>query len=547
MEILRGLLGLIILIGIAFLFSKHKKKVNWKLVLAGVSIQLVLGLLIFSEVEIPFTEISLSDIFSYLANFFTQLLSFTDIGAEFIFGNLVTSNPEISKTMGYIFAFKVLPTVVFFSALTSLLYYLGILQKVVYGFAWILSKTMRLSGAESLAAAANIFVGQTEAPLVVKPYISKMSKSEILCLMTGGMATIAGGVFAAFIGFLGGDDIASQQEFAKHLLTASILSAPAAIVCAKILFPETDEVDTELNLSKEQMGNGPLEAIANGTTDGIKLAVNVAGMILVFLAFIAMINYLLVNMVGAFDGIGSWHFQSLNEKIATNTIYDNFNLEMILGYLFAPLAWVIGINSEDIEVIYNGHEHILTGELKTIHDQAYFLYVGSLHSRKNILHTLKSFDEYKNQYGTDKQLLIVGREMFSDKESELFYSSMKHRQDVIFTGYVSDAELACYYHHADALINLSYFEGFGIPLLEAFSHGIPVIASNCSCYPEIASDSALLADPEDIESIAKNMHLITSDLELRKELIEKGLKNKERFSWNNSAEKIMNTILKYGT
>ncbi|MBT6235598.1 MAG: hypothetical protein HOI49_05870 [Bacteroidetes bacterium] len=348
MEILRGLLGLIILIGIAFLFSKHKKKVNWKLVLAGVSIQLVLGLLIFSEVEIPFTEISLSDIFSYLANFFTQLLSFTDIGAEFIFGNLVTSNPEISKTMGYIFAFKVLPTVVFFSALTSLLYYLGILQKVVYGFAWILSKTMRLSGAESLAAAANIFVGQTEAPLVVKPYISKMSKSEILCLMTGGMATIAGGVFAAFIGFLGGDDIASQQEFAKHLLTASILSAPAAIVCAKILFPETEEVDTELNLSKEQMGNGPLEAIANGTTDGIKLAVNVAGMILVFLAFIAMINYLLVNMVGAFDGIGSWHFQSLNEKIAANTIYDNFNLEMILGYLFAPLAWVIGINSEDI-------------------------------------------------------------------------------------------------------------------------------------------------------------------------------------------------------
>lgn len=206
-----------------------------------------------------------------------------------------------------------------------------------------------------------------------------------------------------------------------------------------------------------------------------------------------------------------------------------------------------GINSEDIEVIYNGHEHILTGELKTIHDQAYFLYVGSLHSRKNILHTLKSFDEYKNQYGTDKQLLIVGREMFSDKESELFYSSMKHRQDVIFMGYASDAELACYYHHADALINLSYFEGFGIPLLEAFSHGIPVIASNCSCYPEIAADSALLADPEDIESIAKNMHLITSDLELRKELIEKGLKNKERFSWNNSAEKIMNTILKYGT
>jgi CNT family concentrative nucleoside transporter len=359
MEIFRGLLGLTVLIGIAFIFSKHKRKVDWKLVGTGVLIQLILALLVadsiripFTDIEfvlrIPFTSITLSDIFASLAGFFTQLLSFTDVGAEFIFGNLVSSNPEITKTVGYIFAFKVLPTVVFFSALTSLLYYLGILQKIVFGFAWILSKTMRLSGAESLAAAANIFVGQTEAPLVVKPYIAKMSKSEIMCLMTGGMATIAGGVFAAFIGFLGGDDPIAQREFAKHLLTASILSAPAAIVCAKILFPETEKVDTSLDLNKEQMGSGPLEAIANGTTDGIKLAVNVAGMILVFLAFIAMLNFLLVNVIGSFDGIGSWHFASLNAKIEANTIYEEFNLEMILGYLFAPLAWVIGIESQDI-------------------------------------------------------------------------------------------------------------------------------------------------------------------------------------------------------
>ena len=173
--------------------------------------------------------------------------------------------------------------------------------------------------------------------------------------MTGGMATIAGGVFAAFIGFLGGDDLASQQEFAKHLLTASILSAPAAIVCAKIIFPETEKVDTNLNLNKDQMGNGPLEAIANGTTDGIKLAVNVAGMILVFLAFIAMFNYLLLNVVGSFDGIGTWwQFDSLNTLIARNTIYEGLTLEMILGYIFAPLAWVIGIESQDI---------ILSGQL----------------------------------------------------------------------------------------------------------------------------------------------------------------------------------------
>lgn len=356
MEIVRGILGLIMLVGIAYLFSKHKKSINWKLVITGILIQFTLALFVFKEIQIPFTEISLSSIFSFLASFFTQLLSFTDAGAQFIFGNWPDSaqifklgaEGRVEHTIGYVFAFKVLPTVVFFSALTSLLYYLGILQKIVYGFAWVLSKTMRLSGAESLAAAANIFVGQTEAPLIVKPYISKMTNSEIMCLMTGGMATIAGGVFAAFIGFLGGDDIAAQQEFAKHLLTASILSAPAAIVCAKILFPETEEVNQNLDINKEKMGSGPLEAISLGTTEGIRLAVNVAGMILVFLAFIALINFLLINIIGDFDGIGSWRFTSLNDVIKTNTIFDGFNLQMILGYLFAPLAWIIGIDLNDI-------------------------------------------------------------------------------------------------------------------------------------------------------------------------------------------------------
>lgn len=356
MEIIRGLIGLVLLIGLAFVFSKHKKKINWKLVITGVLIQFILAIFVFKQIEIPFTSISIADIFTFLAGFFTQLLSFTDAGAQFIFGNWpdsaeifrLGSQGRIEHTIGYVFAFKVLPTVVFFSALTSLLYYLGILQKIVYGFAWVLSKTMRLSGAESLAAAANIFVGQTEAPLIVKPYINKMTKSEIMCLMTGGMATIAGGVFAAFIGFLGGDDIASQQEFAKHLLTASILSAPAAIVCAKILFPETEKINENLDISKDKIGNGPLEAISSGTTEGIKLAVNVAGMILVFLAFISLFNYLLINVIGNFNGLGSWKFISLNEIIREHTIYEEFNLQMILGYLFAPLAWIIGITGSDI-------------------------------------------------------------------------------------------------------------------------------------------------------------------------------------------------------
>ncbi|MEY2923791.1 MAG: hypothetical protein RLZZ337_331 [Bacteroidota bacterium] len=347
MNIFRGLLGLIILLAICFIFSKNRKAINWKLVLSGVAIQIILGLLVF---KVPL----FASFFGVVAGFFTQLLSFTDEGAQFIFGNwpdvaiLFTPNDTENAlhTIGYVFAFKVLPTVVFFSALTSLMYYLGILQKIVFAFAWILSKTMHLSGAESLAAAANIFVGQTEAPLVVKPYIEKMTKSEILCLMTGGMATIAGGVFAAFIGFLGGDDPVAKQEFAKHLLTASILSAPAAILCAKMLLPEVEEIDETLDIDKQKMGNGPLEAISNGTTDGIKLAVNVGGMILVFLAFIAMINYFLFDVIGQYSG--------LNNIIAANTVYSGLNLQMLLGYIFAPLAWAVGIDSQDI---------ILSGQL----------------------------------------------------------------------------------------------------------------------------------------------------------------------------------------
>lgn len=369
MEIFRGFLGLIILLLLALAFSNNKKHVNWRLVGAGVLIQLILAFLVF---KVP----AFASVFEVVARFFTKLLSFTDAGAEFIFGKwpdaaklfALTQSGEVEHTIGYVFAFKVLPTVVFFSALTSLLYYLGVLQKVVFGFAWILSKTMRLSGAESLAAAANIFVGQTEAPLVVKPYISRMTKSEIMCLMTGGMATIAGGVFAAFIGFLGGDDPVQQTIFAKHLLTASILSAPAAIVCAKILFPEREEVDTNLNIDKEKIGTGPLEAISTGTTEGIKLAVNVGGMILVFLAFIAMINYFLFDVFGYYTG--------LNETISANTIYDGLNLQMILGYLFAPLAWVIGIPTSDM--VLSGQ---LLGEKTVINEFIAYL------SLKNIIAT----------------------------------------------------------------------------------------------------------------------------------------------------------------
>ncbi len=331
--ILRGTFGIAVLLGICFLLSSNRKAINWRLVVVGLFIQLSLALLL----KIDF----IGNIFDGIARFFVVVLDFTAIGAKFIFGNIVTD----LDSFGYIFAFQVLPTIVFFSALSSLLYYLGILQIIIKGFAWFMSKTMRLTGPESLAAAANVFIGQTEAPLIVKPYLERMSKSEILCLMTGGMATIAGGVFAAYVGFLGGDDPVLKQTFATHLLTASIISAPAAIVAAKMLFPETQEVDLDnqsLEIASDDIGSNVLDAISKGTTDGIKLAVNVGAMLLVFTAFIAMLNYISADMIGEWTGLNNW----VKEQTAGK--FDRFSVEFILGILFSPIAWLLGVDGADV-------------------------------------------------------------------------------------------------------------------------------------------------------------------------------------------------------
>ena len=279
--ILRGLLGLAVLVLLGWLFSSNRKAINWSLVMKGIGIQLIFA---FAILKVEFIK----NIFDWLSEAFVILLSFTTAVSEFIFGSLVTD----LDGFGYIFAFQVLPTILFFSALTSLLFYYGILQKVVYGFAWLMKRTLQLSGAESLAAAGNIFLGQTESPLLIKPYIEKMTRSELMCLMSGGMATIAGGVLAAYIGFLGGDSDAEKIFFAKHLLAASVMSAPAAIVGAKLLVPETEKFNEEMSISKERIGKNALEAITNGTLQGIRLAVNVGAMLLVFIALIAMLNYL---------------------------------------------------------------------------------------------------------------------------------------------------------------------------------------------------------------------------------------------------------------
>jgi len=334
-SIWRGLIGILALVAIAFLFSDNRRAISWSLVTKGLAIQFVFAVLVL---KVPVV----TSMFEVIGGFFIQLISFTQAGTDFLFGSFVTGKIEMALIN---FVIQVLPTIVFFAALTSLLYYWGVLQKIVFALAWVMKKVMRLSGAESLAAAGNIFLGQTESPLLIKPYLDKMTRSELMCLMSGGMATIAGGVLAAYIGFLGGDDPEQQMFYAKHLLAASVMSAPAAVVAAKILVPETEKFDEELKISKDRIGTNALEAIANGTTDGIRLAVNVAGMLLVFIAFIAMANYVLEDIVGEYTG--------LNERIAALKIggYETFSLQFILGLLFAPLAWLMGIAQEDIVLV----------------------------------------------------------------------------------------------------------------------------------------------------------------------------------------------------
>ncbi len=325
----RGLLGIVAFIGLAILCSDNRRAIPWRLVGAGLVFQIVCGALVLKSDTARLAV-------DWVGQRFVDLLDFNRAGSEFLFGRLVTD----TKSFGFIFAFNVLPTIIFFSALTSLLFYLGWLQKVVYGFAWLMSKTMKLSGAESLSASANIFLGQTEAPLLIKPYLATMTRSELLAIMVGGMANIAGAVLVAYIGMLGGEDPVQRLIFAKHLITASIMSAPASLYIAKIIIPQVESVDQTIAVPRERIGANALEAIANGTTDGLKLAVNVGAMLLVFTALVAMTNAILAS-----DPIGGW--TGLNEWIAAKTSgrYATLSLQYLLGVAFAPLAWLMGIDS----------------------------------------------------------------------------------------------------------------------------------------------------------------------------------------------------------
>jgi CNT family concentrative nucleoside transporter len=327
MYILRAFFGIAVFIGILYAFSANRRRIDWKLVGTALGLQLIFGVLVL-RVDI------VRGIVDAIGNFFVKILDFNRAGAEFLFGGLVTN----TQTFGFLFAFNVLPTIIFFSALTSLLFYLGILQRIVYAFAWVMSRTMKLSGAESLSASSNIFLGQTEAPLLVRHYLPTMTRSELMAVMVGGMATIAGAVMVAYIGMLGGPTPEGQLLFAKHLVTASVLSAPAGLLCAKMLEPQTEEVSTEIHVSREKIGANALEAISNGTTDGLRLAINVGAMLLVFTAMIAFVNWILSAWIGGWTGINGFIAS------VTGGQYTQLTMQSVTGIVFAPLAWLMGID-----------------------------------------------------------------------------------------------------------------------------------------------------------------------------------------------------------
>ena len=329
-SLLRGVLGMGVLLFIAFLFSNNRKQIAWKTVGIGLLIQIIIAIGVL-KVGI------IKRVFEVMGSFFIKILEYTGAGTKMLlgeFGNI--------ETYGFIFVFQALPVIIFFSALSSILYYFGIIQKVVGFLAWGLTKIFKISGSESLSVAGNIFLGQTEAPLLIKAYLEKMNRSEIFLVMVGGMATVAGSVLGAYIGFLGGDDPVQRLEFAKSLLAASVMAAPGAVVIAKIIYPQTEEIITDVKVSNTKIGENFLSAISIGTGEGIKMAVNVAAMLLVFIALIAMANSI-------FSGIGS--FVGLNSWVDANTVYDSFSIEFVLGYIFAPLMWLVGVAKEDMTLM----------------------------------------------------------------------------------------------------------------------------------------------------------------------------------------------------
>jgi CNT family concentrative nucleoside transporter len=329
-HILRGFLGILVFTGLAVLLSENRRAISWRIVAIGLILQFAFAALVIYAPPVRWA-------IEGVGSFFVMLLSFAQDGTRFLFGSLMDEDKH-----GVVFALAVLPSIIFFSAFTSALYHLGILQKIVLGIAWLVTKTMRLSGAETLSASANVFLGQTEAPLLVKPYLPRMTRSEIFCIMVGGMATVAGGVLIAYISLLGGSDPAQQVVFATHLITKSVITVPAALMVSKILIPQDALPDTSLRLDSARPHCNLLDAICGGTTDGLKLAANVGAMLIVFTALVALANHILSQWIGAPLG--------LNAAVSSLSggVFENFSLDFLFGILFAPVAWLMGIGDGHI-------------------------------------------------------------------------------------------------------------------------------------------------------------------------------------------------------
>ncbi|MCS6933714.1 MAG: NupC/NupG family nucleoside CNT transporter [Chitinophagales bacterium] len=345
MERLTGIFGMLFIIFLAWLLSNNKRNVNWRLVGVGLTLQLLFAILILkgNELAAVFAPLGWPKVFfNFVSRAFVKVLSFTTQGATFVFGKLAVS-PGVQDSLGFFFAFQVLPSIIFFSSVMSVLYYLGIMQKIVQGMAWVMYKLMRTSGAESLSCTANIFVGQTEAPLMIKPFVSTMTQSELLAIMTGGMATIAGGVMAAYIQMLGNAYAAShgiplqlaQVQFAEQLLGASFMAAPAALVIAKIIYPETETPVTRhgVKVEVEQTSSNLIEAAADGASGGLQLALNVGAMLLAFIALIALANWGL-GKVGELGTINEWCMQHFGQKLS---------LQLLFGIVLQYVALAIGV------------------------------------------------------------------------------------------------------------------------------------------------------------------------------------------------------------
>ena len=344
-----GFFGLAVLISVAWLFSGNKKSIDWKQVGAGIGLQIAFAVIV---ILVPGGR----EFFDAISRVFVKVIDFAMAGSTFIFGDLASA-----EQFGFIFAFQVLPTIIFFASLMAVLYHIGLMQKIVQGMAWVMQKILGVSGSESLSVAANVFIGQTEAPLVVRPYIAKMTESELFTMMVGGMATIAGAVLAAYIAMLGGTDEVQRLFYARHLLAASVMAAPATIVIAKLLRPETEESLTKgtVHLEVEKTATNVIEAAANGASDGVKLALNVGGMILAFIALITMINFPLA-WIGQITGLESLIGQTLS-------------LSVILGFILSPLAWIIGIPWSEATIVGG-----LIGEKMVINEFVAYMHLSEI-------------------------------------------------------------------------------------------------------------------------------------------------------------------------